>query len=115
MGTVLGTTLVSQAAGYAEFTLNGQTIRLDGEDTPEGEVSFSFRDGTARTTTYGAGRQVISERPSKGLRAPGTVVIDFNRAKNWPCAYTEYGTCPLPPKQNRFDIPIPAGEKRYHD
>ena len=114
MGTILGTILISHAVGYAEFKVSGRIIRLDGEDTPEGQAFFSFRDGTARTTTYGAGRQVISERPSNGLKAPGTIIIDFNGAKNWPCAYMEYGTCPLPPKQNRFDVPIPAGEKRYH-
>jgi uncharacterized protein len=78
-------------------------------------LTFSFRDATYRTTTYGAGRWVTTDRPSNGIDAPGTLVIDFNTANNWPCAYSDYGTCPLPPTQNRFDVPIPAGEKRYHD
>lgn len=114
MGTVLGTTLTVPSPGYAEFTLNGQTVRLDAMGGGN-SLGFSFRDGTFRTTTYGAGREVSTELPSNGVDKPGTVVIDFNRAGNWPCAYTPYGTCPLPPPQNRFEALIPAGEKRYHD
>ena len=114
MGTVLGTTLVQASPGYVEFSLKGQTIRLDATGTDAG-LEFAFRDGTYRTTTYGAGRQLATEPPSHGITQPGTVVLDFNKAINWPCAYTEYGTCPLPPVQNRFAAEIPAGEKRYHD
>ena len=119
MATVLGTTLTLPSPGYAEFTLSGQTIRLDGteagHEAGHEQVAFSFRDGTSRTTTYGAGRQLIAERPSNGIQAPGELILDFNQATNWPCAYTEYGTCPLPPLQNRFNALLPAGEKRYHD
>ncbi len=114
MGTVLGTTLVVPSPGFAEFTLDGQTIRLDAMGGENG-VTFSFRDGTFKTTTYGAGREVTADPPSNGLDHPGSILIDFNKAGNWPCAYTQYGTCPLPPTQNRFDALIPAGEKRYHD
>jgi uncharacterized protein len=114
MPTVLGTTLTEPSPGYAEFVSGGQTIRLDAMGD-EKSLTISFRDGTSKTTTYGAGRQVEAEQPSAGLKSPGTIVIDFNKATNWPCAYTPYGTCPLPPLQNRFSAPIPAGEKRYHE
>ncbi len=114
MGTVLGTTLVQTSPGYVEFSLKGQTIRLDATGTDAG-LEFAFRDGTYRSTTYGAGRQLAADPPSHGIAQPGAVVLDFNKAINWPCAYTEYGTCPLPPVQNRFAAEIPAGEKRYHD
>jgi hypothetical protein len=40
-------------------------------------------------------------------------VIDFNQAYNPPCAYSKYTTCPLPPRENRLDLAIEAGEKRY--
>jgi hypothetical protein len=43
------------------------------------------------------------------------VVLDFNRVQNPPCVYTAFATCPLPPQQNRLNIAIPAGEKRYHN
>jgi hypothetical protein len=44
----------------------------------------------------------------------GKVELDFNKAENPPCAFTEFATCPLPPQQNRLDVAIPAGEKRNH-
>lgn len=114
MGTVLGTTLLQSSPGYAEFEINHQTVRIEATGDAKG-LAFSFRDGTSRSTTYGAGRELGAEPPSNGLTRPGTVVLDFNQAGNWPCAYTPYGTCPLPPPENRFAAEIPAGEKRYHD
>jgi uncharacterized protein (DUF1684 family) len=57
------------------------------------------------------------------VSADGTVVLDFNRAYNPPCAFTEYATCPLPPPANRFAIQddtgatvrlaVRAGELKY--
>jgi Protein of unknown function (DUF1684) len=41
----------------------------------------------------------------------GRVVLDFNRATNLPCAYTDLATCPLPPAENRLPIAVEAGEK----
>ena len=43
--------------------------------------------------------------------AEGRVTLDFNRAVNLPCAYTDFATCPLPPAENRLPIAIEAGEK----
>ena len=42
-----------------------------------------------------------------------TVVLDFNRMQNPPCAFTAFATCPLPPKENRLPFRVPAGEKKY--
>jgi uncharacterized protein (DUF1684 family) len=47
------------------------------------------------------------------LPANGIVDLDFNKAYNPPCAYTDYATCPLPPRQNWLPVPIEAGEKLY--
>jgi len=41
------------------------------------------------------------------------VVLDFNKAENPPCTFTSFATCPLPRQQNRLQIEIKAGEKRY--
>jgi uncharacterized protein (DUF1684 family) len=115
MPTVIGSVLVLPAPGYAEFTINGVTARLEPYESETGGLSFLFRDSTYTTTTYGAGRELEAERPSNGLTKPGTVTLDFNLATNPPCAYSEFATCPLTTKENRLAIPIPAGEKRYHD
>ena len=114
---ILGQTERDPAPGIAEFTLDGQTVRLEPviEDPADKLLFFIFRDTTSHTTTYGAGRFLYAQYPSNGLDKPGTVVLDFNRTQNPPCAYTAYATCPLPPQQNRLNIAIPAGEKRYHE
>jgi uncharacterized protein len=57
-------------------------------------------------TTYAANRS-LSVVPA----ADGSVELDFNRAVNLPCAYTDLATCPLPPAENRLPVPIEAGEK----
>ena len=50
--------------------------------------------------------------PSPWTRAQdGTVALDFNRAANLPCAYTDLATCPLPPAENRLPVAIDAGEQ----
>jgi hypothetical protein len=115
--TVLGTTLPQPSPGAAEFTLDGKTIRIEPVlETPDAkELFFILRDTTSQTTTYGAGRFLYTGLPSNGLDKPGELLLDFNRMENPPCAYTPYATCPLPPKQNRMAVAIPAGERRYHD
>ena len=41
----------------------------------------------------------------------GKTYIDFNKATNPPCAFTEFATCPLPPRENILPVKILAGEK----
>jgi uncharacterized protein (DUF1684 family) len=113
--TIIGTTLDMPAPGLAEFTLDGKTIQLEPvlEDPNARELFFILRDATSRTTTYESARFLYTEFPDHGLDKPGTVVLDFNRLQNPPCAYTPYATCPLPPFENRLAVAIPAGEERY--
>ena len=115
--TVLGTTTHLPAPGVVEFTIDGQTMRLEPvlEDPKSTELFFIMRDPTSKTTTYGAGRFLYTELPDHGVGQPGEVWLDFNRLINPPCAFTPYATCPLPPPQNRLSVGIPAGERRYHD
>lgn len=115
--TILGTTTHMPAPGAAEFTIDGQVLRLEPvlEDPQSTDLFFIVRDATSKTTTYGAGRFLYTELPDHGVNQPGEVWLDFNRLINPPCAFTAYATCPLPPPQNRLSIAIPAGEERYHD
>lgn len=115
--TILGTTTHLPAPGAAEFTIDGQTLRLEPVlETPQSkELFFIMRDTTSKTTTYGAGRFLYTPLPEQGVAQPGELWLDFNRLINPPCAFTAYATCPLPPPQNRLSVPIPAGEERYHD
>lgn len=113
MSNVLGDTLPSPTPGYAEFSLDSKTYRLEPGASNDG-LFFVFRDLTSQSETYGAGRFLRTSLPDHGVSAAGTVVLDFNQAYNPPCAFTIYATCPLPPRQNRLQVRIPAGEKRYN-
>ncbi|MGO9779160.1 MAG: DUF1684 domain-containing protein [Streptosporangiaceae bacterium] len=62
---------------------------------------------TSGFTAYPANPALPVEAPA----ADGTVTLDFNRAVNLPCAYTEFASCPLPPAENRLPIAVEAGEK----
>jgi uncharacterized protein len=107
---VLGETTTMPSPGYAKFTLDGETLRLDGvlEDPTSLELFFILRDRTSGKETYGAGRFLYAELPKHGR-----VVLDFNEAYNPPCAFTPYATCPLPPKQNWLPVRVEAGEMSY--
>ncbi len=113
--TIIGTTLDMPAPGLAEFTLDGKTIQIEPvlEDPNAKELFFILRDATSHTMTYQAARFLYAQFPDHGLDQPGSLVLDFNRLQNPPCAYTPYATCPLPPYINRLAISIPAGEQRY--
>lgn len=88
------------------FELDGQEQRLDAELLSSGAYYIIFKDETAGKSTYPAGRYLVSE-----IAEDDHVVIDFNRAYNPPCAFTDHATCPLPRPENVLDIAIEAGEK----
>ena len=67
-----------------------------------------FVDALAGRETYGAGRYVEPERLDDGK-----LLVDFNQAYNPYCAYNANWSCPLPPRENRLQVPIRAGEKIY--
>ena len=69
-------------------------------------LQLVFADGTSGVSTYSVGRFLfLAPNPD------GTITLDFNRAILPPCAFSYNFNCPLPPKQNRFSVPIEAGEK----
>lgn len=99
---------VYEAPGRIEFELDGRALSLTAfPGHGEGRLSVLFTDATSGVTTYAANRSVSVEAPG----ADGTVVLDFNRAANLPCAYTDLATCPLPPAENRLPVAVEAGQK----
>lgn len=104
---VLGGTFKMKSPGLLKFKLGGESYSL--EPVEEGDQYFIiFSDLTSRTTTYQPGRFLYSAKAENGK-----VILDFNKAHNPPCAFTEYATCPLAPAQNRLKTEIKAGEMRY--
>jgi uncharacterized protein (DUF1684 family) len=95
------------APGYVEFELDGRKYTLDAVGDGDG-LFFIFRDDTAGDTTYRSGRFLhVEAKPEPGK----PFLLDLNRAYNPPCAFSEFTTCPLPPKQNFLKVKIEAGEK----
>ncbi|HEV3170455.1 MAG TPA: DUF1684 domain-containing protein [Actinocrinis sp.] len=87
--------------GYAggEHTLT-PTIERDA-------IVIVFTDATSGVTTYGACRSLSVPTPDED----GTVVLDFNRALNLPCAFSDMPVCPVAPLENRLPFAVEAGEK----
>jgi uncharacterized protein (DUF1684 family) len=78
-----------------------------------GGIFVPFRDTTAGTATYGAGRYLLDTVKGADLGATpnGEMVLDFNYAYNPSCSYDPQWSCPLAPPESRIAIPIEAGER----
>ena len=97
--------------GFANFSINGKDQRLlllKPVEEEENRLFIPFSDATSALQTYGAGRYLDVELPESN-----TLVLDFNKAYNPYCAYSDNFSCPLPPGENRLQVPIQAGEKTY--
>jgi uncharacterized protein (DUF1684 family) len=106
INNVLGQTFAQSSPGKLRFTLQGKTYSLDA--LTEGDQLFIiFGDETSGITTYAAGRYIYSKWPDTN----GYTTLDFNKAYNPPCAFTDHATCPLPPRQNILPLAVTAGEK----
>lgn len=106
---ILGQTTPQDSPGTLIFIIEEVTFQLDVIDEGGDEYFVIFGDDTNTKETYGAGRYLYVKKPDTA----GHTTIDFNKAYNPPCAFTEYATCPLPPKQNILPVSILAGEKNY--
>ncbi|MFJ8864196.1 DUF1684 domain-containing protein [Streptomyces sp. NPDC102473] len=99
---------VYDSPGQVEFELDGTVHRLTAFNGGRpGSLTVLFTDTTSGVTTYAANRSLQIGPPD----AEGGVILDFNRAANLPCAYTDLATCPLPPAENRLPVAIETGEK----
>lgn len=109
IGSVIGTIDTVKVPGKAVFTRDGHTYELlPYQEEPGGELFFVLADRTSGHETYGAARFLYAALPQNGK-----VVLDFNKAYNPPCSFTPFATCPLAPPENRLDLRITAGEKKY--
>lgn len=114
IGSVIGTIDKVDVPGKAVFERDGHTYELlPYQEEPGGELFFVIADRTSGKETYGAARFLYAALPEHGLNRDGKVILDFNEAYNPPCAFTSFATCPLAPPENRLDLRITAGEKKY--
>jgi uncharacterized protein (DUF1684 family) len=100
---------------FAKFVLDGVENNLLILEITEpgpyrGTLFLAFADETSAKETYGAGRYLDLKK------VPGatSILLDFNKAYNPYCAYSNDYSCPFPPPQNVMKVAIRAGEKSYH-
>ena len=99
-----------ERVGALKFSLNGKPLRLtafiDVESPQVDRLFVPFADQTSGAETYAAGRYMELDPTATGI-----YVVDFNIAYNPYCYYNAEYDCPYPPKENRLDVPIRAGER----
>jgi len=106
---------IRQFLRWGEFRFkiqNKQCVLQAYKSTPEEERLFiPFRDATSGKETYGAGRYLdIDYKENIGK---DKWILDFNKAYNPWCAYSEDYACPFVPPENWLKMPIYAGEKIF--
>jgi uncharacterized protein (DUF1684 family) len=105
---------IHRSVGELVFRLPGKDheFHLQAEEEKLGALVVTFHDETNSAAVAEEAsaewRKVSTARP----RPDNTVILDFNRAINYPSAFTPYGTCPMPVKNNSLDVKIEAGEKQ---
>ncbi|HXQ94349.1 MAG TPA: DUF1684 domain-containing protein [Thermoplasmata archaeon] len=95
--------------GELRFSMGGRSLRLRVYHAGEGvgtSVFVPFRDATSGRETYGPGRYLTLE-----LNESDDYRLDFNRAFNPYCAYTDAFECGFPPAENDLPVSVKAGEK----
>ena len=96
--------------GSLGFTLKGQPLTLTAfVDATENDMSrlfVPFGDLTNGTETYTGGRYLDLDRTATGIYD-----LDFNRAYFPFCYYNPSYDCPVPPRENRLQTPVRAGER----
>jgi uncharacterized protein (DUF1684 family) len=110
---VMGEVYQDTLFGILEFQINDQDLTLAPLGNPQKDDEFFiiFGDKTNGESTYGGGRYLYTDIPNEN----GITFIDFNKAYNPPCVFTDFATCPLPPVQNRLPVKVTAGEKMYEE
>lgn len=105
---VLGHRFEFDVEGQLQFEFGGKKYTLEPLDDVDFFVIFS--DETSAIETYGSGRYLHVPLPGPD----GKTTIDFNRAYNPPCAFTDFATCLIPPQENRLDFRVDSGELDFH-
>ncbi len=118
MKTTTDRIAVYRVFATATFKINGvkQVLRIyqsqqllltqDFDD----HLFLPFTDKSNGSSSYGGGRFIDLTIPDKD-----TIIIDFNKAYNPYCAYSDRYSCAIPPKANHLNTEILAGVKAYKE
>lgn len=108
--TSIGKIRQLERVGTLKFSLKGQPLKLTAflevEEPRSNRLFVPFSDLTSGAETYPAGRYLELDPTATGI-----YLVDFNIAYHPYCYYSPEYDCPFPPKENRLEVPIRAGEK----
>lgn len=118
MPTYAGTTAEYIRYAKLDFNLNGKptqltlykNVALSANPAYKDYLFLPFTDQTNNKETYGGGRYIDLK---SGDIANGSIELDFNKAYNPYCAYSDGYRCPIPPEENDLALAIKAGEQKY--
>ncbi|HSC26440.1 MAG TPA: DUF1684 domain-containing protein, partial [Vicinamibacterales bacterium] len=110
MSTSTGQRRRMRRIGKLDFTLKGErrtlTAFVDASARDMRRLFVPFGDLTNGTETYPGGRYLDLDRTATGIYD-----LDFNRAYHPFCVFNSAYDCPVPPRENRLEVPVRAGEK----
>ncbi|MDQ0638685.1 uncharacterized protein (DUF1684 family) [Pedobacter sp. W3I1] len=103
---------------HVNFILNDKKIQmtlyrsvsLSTNPVYKDHLFLPFTDETNNKETYGGGRYI--DLDAKEI-VDHHIEIDFNKAYNPYCAYSDGYRCPVPPEENDLPLAVKAGEKLY--
>jgi len=118
MPTFNGTSSDYYRYAHVNFNLNGikiqmtlyRSVSLSTNPVYKDHLFLPFTDETNKKETYGGGRYI--DLDAKEI-VDGRIEIDFNKAYNPYCAYSDGYRCPVPPEENDLSLAIKVGEKLY--
>ena len=107
--------------GEVHFTYEGKEYALDvyeshslrDSEEYQGYLFLPFLDASNGFATYGGGRYLSLYQ--QDITEEGTLVVDFNKAYNPYCAYSDRYSCPIVPKENYLGFKVEAGVKAFGD
>jgi len=102
--------------GELHFILHGKPLKLNVYQSQELKLKpgykdylfLPFTDLSNGKETYHGGRYIDLKLPTND-----TLIVDFNKAYNPYCAYSDRYSCPIPPKENNLNVKVLAGVKAY--
>jgi uncharacterized protein (DUF1684 family) len=104
--------------GFLSFEIKGKKLILNvyrslslmNNPKYRNYLFIPFKDQTSGKETYGGGRYLdLQTTDIQG----DSVILDFNKAYNPYCAFSNGYSCPIPPKENHLKARIEAGEKNF--
>jgi len=107
MPDILGAVQDQPIHGYVSFELEEQGFELIVTEEPDRRLFIQFMDLTNGNPTYPSGSYYYTDPYEDGRE----FFLDFNKAYNLPCAFTDYATCTFPPPENHLKAAVEAGEK----